>query len=158
MVWLVGVVLDLCMCISNTPPLNLILFFTTNQKNCYHPISVLRCRTKVICRSGFVKISVYWSSVRMWWMMICLEFTYERKWWYLICICLVHGRYLCSRAISKAPILSSKTLHWTRVCEDAGTRSWVAISLRRCIIGIASRNAQLSPMYSDLLLLRAITT
>ena len=89
-------------------------------------------------------------------MLIYLESTYDRKWWNLIFICLVRGRYLCSLAISKAHMLSSNTLQWMRDGDWCGTRSWLAISCKRCIMGMASLNAQLRPMYSDSLLLRAM--
>ena len=144
-------------CIYLTPPLNAILFCVILKKYiCYHPCMVTRCFAKMVCGSGFVNMSAYWLSVLMWCILTCWELTYERKWWYLMSICFVRGRYLCLRAISNAPTLSSKTLQWMLVCGDVRIRFCVAISSSRCIMGLASLKAQLSPMYSDSVLLSAM--
>ena len=63
-------------------------------------------------------------------------------------MCLVRGRNFGDRAISRAPSLSSNALHLIVEPEDTKLKLLVTISCRKSIIGIASRNAVDSDMYS----------
>ena len=131
-------IIRMYVCIYLTPPLNAILFCVILKKYiCYHPCMVTRCFAKMVCGSDFVNMSAYWLPVLMWCILTCWELTYLR-------------------AISNAPTLSSKTLQWMLVCGDVGIRFCVAILSSRCIMGLASLKAQLSPMYSDSVLLSAM--
>ena len=109
---------------SSIPAISIYIFFylflvvPITRWCSYHPMIDLLCLVKAASFKCFVSTFARWSCVRTLWIEILLLSTYWRKWWYLINICFVRGQYLCSRAISRAPILSSNTLQWTLVSPD----------------------------------------
>src|SRR5210317_2032734 len=74
---------------------------------------------------------------------------YDLKWCNLLLRCFVLGLNLCTFAISRAPVLSSKTLQCTFASAKSIGIPIAIISSNSLIIGIASLKAYDKPVYSD---------
>ena len=107
----------------------------------HHPMIVWRWRLKGSSDNGLVNKSAGWSSDEIFWRIISPFSTRHLKWWSLLWICLVWGLNLNSLAISKAPELSSNTVH--RTVGDAPDTGYPcsSISFNNSIIRMTSLKA-----------------
>ena len=109
--------------------------------------------------TAFVKIPASWSSVQMASSLIrgAIPLVYNLKWWYLMFKCFVRGRMRGDLAISSAPELSSKAVHWIVGLNVSFSSPITCTLLMIFMIGITCHRASDRLMYSLLVLLKAIS-
>ena len=122
----------------------------------YHPMSSLLNLTKITLSSGFLKMWANWSLVSIGKIWIDPSATKYLKWWYLIVIYFVLGVNLGLSTTLLQLRFYLKTLQWNLRIGLCSVKT-SPTSIMRFIKGIISCIACDSAIYSDSVVLRAIS-